>query len=143
MNYYFCNETSFNISSNDLSDCKLCRIKVLATDGVNTNESVSNTFEIDNDLNITEFKVIYQNNTERIFKIDVQNTFNSTTISNITWEFNSGQDIKTSTKLFNLVPQEKIFVYIYHNYTVSGNYNISFKAFSGNFIETETKSIII
>lgn len=33
------NTTSFNVSSNDLSDCTLCRIKVLATDGVNTNES--------------------------------------------------------------------------------------------------------
>ena len=52
------NTTNFNISSNDLSDCKLCRIKILATDGVNTNESISNSFGIDNNLNYL-FQGIY------------------------------------------------------------------------------------
>ena len=31
------NTTSFNVSSNDLSDCELCKIDIMATDGINTN----------------------------------------------------------------------------------------------------------
>ena len=45
---------------------------MLVTEGVNTNQSISNTFGIDNDLNITKFDIVYQNNTQRIFKI-IQN----------------------------------------------------------------------
>ena len=62
-------------------------------------------------------------------------------ISNISWEFNTGNGIKTSQNLFNLQPSEEIFFYIYHNYTASGSFNLTFKAFSGNFIESETISI--
>ena len=138
------NETNISINSNNLEDSDQYLIKVLATDGVNTGESIMNsTFEIDNDLKINEFKVVYQNNTERAFIINLNNTFTNTTINNITWEFNSGEDAKNSVYNITLQPSENILYFIYHNYPMSGSYNASFKARSGDYIETEMLEIEI
>jgi len=137
------NDTNnFLLNSNDLSDCSLCKVKVLVTDGVNTNESVSDIFEIDNDLQITDFNVVYQNNTERVFKIDLNNTLSST-INNIAWEFSSGEDAKNSVYNITLQPSENILYFIYHNYPMSGSYNASFKARSGDYIESKTIEVEI
>ena len=137
------NSTWFNLSSNNLGDSDKYLIKVLATDGVNTNFSLMNrTFEIDNDLQIRNFSIIYQNNTEAIFRIILNNTL-SQTISNITWEFNGGQNVKTSQYNINLQPFEESLFFIYHNYSVGGNYNVSFKARSNDYIESETIEVII
>ena len=137
------NETQYIINSSDLVDSKNYLLKVLVTDGVNTNESViNNTFEVDNDLNITKFFVVYSNQTERIFEIGINNTLNMN-ITNISWIFNSGQDTLSSNILFSLQPFEQIFIYINYNYSTTGSFTTSFKAYSSNFIEIETKEIII
>ena len=44
------NTTEYTINSSNLQDCDLCRIKVLVTDGINTNSSVTDTFIISNSL---------------------------------------------------------------------------------------------
>ncbi len=44
------NQTDIILNSSNLPDCTLCRIKTLATDGINTNSSVSETFSINNVL---------------------------------------------------------------------------------------------
>jgi|SRR3989344_154853 len=137
------NLTYFNLSSNDLADSQDYKVKVLVTDGVLTNESVlTNTFSVDNDLQIRNFSVVYQNNTERIFKIVLNNTLAST-ISNMTWEFNSGEDIKTSSYNITLQPSEEMLFFIYYNYTLSGNYNVSFRASRGIYIESKAMGVII
>ncbi|MBR9704395.1 hypothetical protein GOV12_03215, partial [Candidatus Pacearchaeota archaeon] len=41
------NKTNITLDPSKLQDCSLCRIKVLATDGINTNSSVSEAFGID------------------------------------------------------------------------------------------------
>ena len=104
---------------------------------------MNSTFEIDNDLKINEFKVVYQNNTERAFIINLNNTFTNTTINNITWEFNSGEDAKNSVYNITLQPSENILYFIYHNYPMSGSYNASFKARSGDYIESKTIEVEI
>ncbi len=136
------NATNYSINTLDLMDGKDYLVKVLATDGFNTNYTISDAFGIDNDLNITELKVVYQNNTERVFKIGLNNTLN-TAIGNITWEFNTGESVVASQYLFDLEPKEEIFIFVYHNYTLSGIYNLSFKAQNGFFIETDSKNITI
>lgn len=137
------NETWLNLSSNNLQDSDKYLVKVLVTDGVLANESVMNqTFEVDNDLQIKSFLVVYQNNAERIFKIVLNNTL-SQTINNITWEFNSGENIENSLYSVNLEPSEEAFFFIYHNYSSSGDYNVSFKARSNDYIESETVEVIV
>jgi hypothetical protein len=137
------NETWFNLSSNNLQDSDKYLIKVLVTDGVLTNESIMNaTFEVDNDLQIKNFSIVYQNNTERVFKIALNNTLNQT-ISNISWEFNSGESIDNSAYDVGLEPSEEALFFIYHNYTISGNYNVSFRARSNDYIESEIIEVIV
>lgn len=41
-------ETSLTLNSSELEECVSCRIKILATDGINTNSSVSDSFSISN-----------------------------------------------------------------------------------------------
>jgi|SRR3989344_2379068 len=137
------NSTWFSLSSNNLEDGKYYKIKVLVTDGIRTNESIINqSFEIDNDLQIKNLSVIYQNNTQRIFKIILNNTFNQS-ISNITWEFNSGESIENSLYDIRLEPSEESLFFIYHNYSIAGNYNVSFKAQQGIFREYEMFGVVI
>jgi len=137
------NNSSFNLSSNSLEDGRNYKVKVLVTDGLRTNESIINqSFEIDNDLQIRNFSIVYQNNTERIFKIILNNTF-SQTISNISWEFNSGESIQNSVYNLSLQPAEESWFFIYHNYSSAGNYNVSFKAQQGIFRESESINVII
>ena len=99
------NQTWFNLSSNNLEDSDKYLIKVLVTDGVRTNESIMNqTFEIDNDLKIKNFTIVYGNNSESIFKISLNNSL-SQAIGNITWEFNSGESVNEEVaKLANYQP---------------------------------------
>ena len=135
--------TNYTIDSLDLVDGKNYLVKVLATDGINTNYTVANqTFEIDNDLQINEFRIVYQNNTERVFKIALNNTLSST-ISNITWQLNTGESIKNSTLLSTLQSGEQMLFFIYHNYSTSGSYNTTFTARSGNYIESETIQTVV
>ncbi|MEK6858935.1 MAG: VCBS repeat-containing protein [Nanoarchaeota archaeon] len=137
------NQTSYSINSSDLPDGTTYKIKVLASDGANTNSSaMTNTFGVDNDLQIVNFKEVYTNSTERVFLVELNNTANFN-IANITWQFDSGEDIKDSTLLFHLQPAEAIFVYIYHNYSTSGSYNATFLATSSNYIEMDRIGVTI
>lgn len=140
---YDLNTSSYLINSLDLVDSSQYLIKVLASDGINTNYTVTNsTFEVDNDLQIKYLDAVYQNNTQRVFRIELNNTLN-TTLSNLSWEFNTGETVENCSTPFTLESGEDIFFFIYHNYSQSGNYNYSFKAFSGNYIENEFKQITI
>ncbi len=40
------NQTTLELNSSDLPDCTSCKLKILVTDGINTNSSVSDTFTI-------------------------------------------------------------------------------------------------
>ncbi|MFH2142450.1 MAG: SBBP repeat-containing protein [Bacteroidota bacterium] len=131
------NKTSINVNSSVFPDSKNALIKILVTDGVNTgNDTSDSVFEIDNDLNITLFKVVYTNQTERIFEINLNNTLN-TNITDISWNFYTGETTKSSIYKFNLKPSEQMFLYFYHNYSTSGNFTITLSAFNNNLLEVE------
>lgn len=131
------NETSLVINSSVFPDSKLAMIKVLVTDGVNTeNDTSDNVFEIDNDLNITSFRVVYENSTQRIFEINLNNTL-ITNITTISWQLDTGENVETSIFNFGLKPSEQIFVYLYHNYSTTGNFTLTYSAFTNNLQETE------
>jgi hypothetical protein len=137
------NETQFAVSSNEIMDCKECVIKILATDGFNTgNDTSDNLFEIDNDMNVTEFDVIFTNETQRVFRVVINNTLDMN-ITNISWDFETGEDIKTSQYKISLQQGEDVFIYIYHNYSFPGSYNVVATARSGEFAEVESINIIV
>lgn len=107
------NATNYSINSLDLLDGDNYLIRILATDGVNTNFTLANTtFTIDNDLQIKEFSAIYSNLTQQILRISLNNTLNQT-ISNITWMFNTGESIKNSTYVVDLQFGEEMLFFVH------------------------------
>ncbi len=122
-------QSSYEADSLQLLNCNICRIKVLATDGVNTNSSVSNPFTIKNRMNITELKVVYQNNRERIFRFGIKNP-TIFTIDNIWWKLNTGQSNITSQINTTLLPEKSVSNHVFYNYTTSGNYTVNLTVYS-------------
>ncbi len=112
----------YTINSSIFSDGSNYIATILATDGINTaNASSASVFEIDNDLNVTKFDIVYSNLTERVFRIILNNTENLT-LPNISWAFYSGQGNETSQYSFNLSAAESMQLFIYYNYSSSGSY---------------------
>jgi hypothetical protein len=77
------NQTNITLDSSNLLDCNYCRIKILATDGINTNSSVSDSFSINIPPNITEIITINESGIvggEVVMKDNV--TFNVTVTDN-------------------------------------------------------------
>ena len=60
------NQTILTLNSSNLPNCDSCRIKVLSTDGINTNLSVSDVFKIINNLNDTTKFYIKNNLSENV-----------------------------------------------------------------------------
>ncbi|MFH1978255.1 MAG: hypothetical protein ABIJ92_02935 [Candidatus Aenigmatarchaeota archaeon] len=138
---YDTNQTFFIYNSTSLADGKEYLVKVLVSDGFNTNNDTSdNVFEIDNDLNITELSVIYENSTERMFRFVINNTLGSN-ISNISFSLDTGEITEYSQYSITLRGGEDIFVYVYYNYTVTGIYTVIATARSGEFVEVESMNI--
>jgi outer membrane lipoprotein-sorting protein len=100
------------------------------------------TFEVDNDLQIKNFSIVYQNNTERVFKIALNNTLNST-LNNVSWYINNGENLESSQYDLSLEGGEEIYVFLYHNYSTSGSYNLTASVSSDTFIDTKNFTINI
>ena len=137
------NYTSFVIDSSSLPDCNACKIKILATDGVNTGtDNSDSSFGMDNNLNVTDLRVIYQNNTEIIFKLFVNNTLNQT-LNNITWKLDTGENIISSQVDISLQTGEETYIFSYYNYTLSGSHTVVATIRKDIFIEVENISVLI
>lgn len=99
-------------------------------------------FTVNLTLDITNLSLIYTNATQRIFKFPILNKGNST-LSNINWTLSTGQNTISSLYSTTLQPNEDIIVYVYHNYTSSGTYNLTATAFNQNFTDSEKIQITV
>ena len=93
-------------------------------------------------LNVTDFKVVYATATQRIFNVKVNNTADFT-LFNLSWSLNTGNGIKLSEISFELKPTEEIFIYIYHNYSATGNYNVTATIIKDVFTEIESINVTV
>jgi len=134
-------QNNFEVNSSILSDCELCKIKVLVTDSMNTNSSLSPTFSIDNDIQIKNFNVIHSNESEKVFRFEINNSFFNQSVTNVNWTLNTGESIVRSNSSINLAPLENIFVYIYYKYTTFGQFNITANVFNENYSEVKSVNI--
>lgn len=131
---------SILLNSTNFPDCSQCLFRVFATDGFNTGESYSDFFTIDNDLRIENFSSVYTNGSQRIFKFDILNSLNYS-VSNLSWNLDTGNGTINSIYNTTLVSSEKLFVYVYHNYSTSGLFNVTSTARSGDLIDSKTIQI--
>ena len=116
------------------------KIKVLVTDGVNTNSSTGNPFTIKNTMNITELKVVYKNNRERVFRFIIQNPA-IFTMNGVWWKLNAGEANITSQINITLVPGETVVSHVFYNYTDPGNYTIDLTAHSNELNTTKSTQV--
>ena len=136
------NPTTLDLNSSNLPNCKYCRIKILATDGINTNYSISDQFSMGYLLKLTDLSQLYSNNTQRVFGFFIQN-LNNSAINNVSWQFNTGQSNITSQFNSTLAVNESKYVVVNYNYTVSGNYTVTATALVNGVIDSESIQITV
>ena len=91
-------------------------------------------------MHITDFKIIYANNTQRIFNIKLNNTADFS-LFNVSRTLDTGNVIINSTIDFSLNSKEEIFFYIYYNYSAIGSFNVTFNATASLLKESDTIQI--
>ena len=106
------------------------------------NNVASNLEFITPEIDVTELNVVYQNSTERIFMFAVNNTLN-VTINQIEWLFDTGDDNYSSEVNASLASGEEYYVYLYHNYSSSGNYSVTATAQNTEYSDMETIETVI
>src|SRR3989338_2861772 len=136
------NKTLF-INTSGFTESKQYKAKVLATDGINTNTTISqNTFEIDNNLRIENLSVRFQNDTKRVFFHKTKNTLEDR-ITNITEQFDTGESLIQLSNNYSLNVSADVMVFVEYNYSTRGDKTITSTATSGSYVETESTSITL
>jgi hypothetical protein len=136
------NQTTLTLNSSELPDCKLCKIKVLVTDGINTNFSLSETFSIDYLFRLLSLTQLYSNNTERVFGFFIQN-LNDSAIENVFWIVNTGIENITSQYNSTLEINKSKYVIVEYNYSTSGNYTVIATALAEGLSDSESIEISV
>ena len=93
-------------------------------------------------LNIDNLTVVFVNNTERIFRYSIVNIGNET-LSGINWTFNTGDTVLNSTFSNDLVSGEDLLVFIYHNYSLSGNFSAIATGFNRNTSASAKINVVV
>lgn len=128
------NDTNVTIDNKYFQNSSASVVKVLATDGVNTNFSMSSNFTIVPTsvriVNITDLAV--NSTTSKIFDVLVENDGN-TVLNNISWTFNNGEifNITTSIITSGLNISETMDVYVAYNYSNATNRTVTFNVSAG------------
>ncbi len=115
-----------------------------ASDGLVTTQSNTLQFNVVKDVlqaNISNLSVIYANNAERVFRFDIINTRNTTTLEDVDWQLNTTQSLIEAHYTTDIPVSKDMIVYVYYNFTVPGTYNITVTAF--NFDARKKSSILI
>lgn len=92
-------------------------------------------------IDVHNLEVVYSNNTQRIFKFAVKNMNDS--LLGISWNLTTGNNNFSSQNMSVLNSEEDLFVYIYNNYTSSGNYSVTAYAEADSYSDSETIGVTI
>ena len=135
------NQTNITLNSSNLPYCNFCKIKVLSTDGVNTNSSISDTFSIP-PQSIFNFSILNTSSLNTVFEFGIlDDNFVS---SSFPFKFKFGDGNNFSNILdVNLNNSEDIFVIIEHNYTSGGIKILSANVTVGEFYDIEYLEVTI
>ncbi|MBU2634460.1 MAG: hypothetical protein KJ674_04410 [Nanoarchaeota archaeon] len=101
----------------------------------------STSVVIYNDLQVNDLSIIYQFDTERIFRFEILNQLNYTI--NVSWKLETGESTINSLYNSTLQEDEDIFVYLHYNYTSPGNYLVKATAYGGGLTDSESINITI
>jgi len=135
------NETLLTIDPTNLPYCDVCKLKILATDGINTNTTTSAIFSIPPEV-IFNFSLLNTSSLNSVFEFRLFD--NLSKVSTLPWIFDTDDSISfNSTEGFSLDSSEDIFVIIEHNYSSAGDYNVTTNVSVGFAIDSETIEVSI
>jgi len=133
--------TTYEIHANQFPYSDDYRIKILATDGFNTGENISNMFA----MGIKPFSVRSLSETEaegyqETLRFHLWN--NQTSMSNITFNIDYGDNSSSDSTKFNLSKYESLITIIQHNYSDYGGYYATVNA-TGDYSDSKTLKICV
>ena len=133
------NQTFF-VNTSGFTESTQYKVKILATDGINTNTTISNAFEIDNDMRIINLSTMHENRTRKIFFYKNKNTLEDR-LNSIVEKLDTGDSTIQFSTNHSLNSSEEVFVFVEYNYTTVGDKTLIATATSGSLAETESTSI--
>lgn len=134
---------SLTINSTNFVESNQYKLKILATDGINTGNDTTDAFTISHPnltLSVTSLSSLHSEGTLRIFEFIINNTGNSN-LTNINWSLNTGQTIIDSANPINLSAGKSVLVYAAYNYTQAGAFIVTASATDGT--NQDSKSVTI
>ena len=93
-------------------------------------------------LNITDFGVVYNNGSDRLFRFGIQNIAN-VNLSGFHWRLNTGEVLINSTIQANLTINEKLMVFVWYTYTGVGNITVYATGLNQNVSASQKMQVII
>lgn len=95
------------------------------------------------DIIVQNLSVLNTTGTKSIIGFDINNSL-STNLTNVFWTFDVNYArIVNATSNVTLKPNERIFIYVEHNFTNSGAYNLNATARNGSLIDWKNISLVI
>ena len=113
------NEKIFVIINNSYSTAGSYNVTAIAN---HENSSDSQTISVNVvPATIATYTLLSLTRTEAVFEFKESDVWNSS-LTNVSWRLDTGESNITSDN-FNLSPGENVFVFVYHNYSSTGNYS--------------------
>ncbi|MFH1802529.1 MAG: LamG-like jellyroll fold domain-containing protein [archaeon] len=139
---WFVNDVSEGSSSDVFSKIanESQNVSVVITDQTGFNVTQNWNVDIIPELDVTDLSVIYSDLKERVFRFVINNTIDST-IENISWSLDTGENNISSQYNATLQSSEDLFVYVHYNYTTSGSHTVTATAQSDQYSDSESINI--
>lgn len=128
------NQTFYEIDNADFTYGENYRIRILATDGVNTGTDESpSSFTIIPPPRVTvnEITEVYSQQERKVFEINTVND-GGQNLSDLAWVFDTGEENISSEFNTSLAVNEDLIILIEYNYSEGGERNISLTAYDDN-----------
>jgi hypothetical protein len=139
------NETYLEMDNADYTYGTLYKVKVIVTDGINSNSSESNgTFTIipPPSVSVESISELYSLDSLEVFEGVVLND-GGQTLPELAWMFGTGLQNVSAEENVSLGLNERLFVIFEHNYSSGGNMNVSLFAYDNNQSVNDTYSTMI
>ncbi|MBS3131643.1 hypothetical protein J4212_04385 [Candidatus Woesearchaeota archaeon] len=93
------------------------------TDSISDSDTIS--FDLE-DIELRNLTIMNASGNYRLFEIVIENAL-PTNLTNVSWAFDTkDSNVINSTSILILQPEEAAFVYVSHNFSTTGSYNVNF-----------------
>ncbi len=92
-------------------------------------------------IEVANLSVLNSTSRKRIFGFDIMNLL-SNNLSNASWAFDTkNNDVINSSSNFSLLPYERVLIFVEHNFTSSGVFNVNSTVRNSSFVDWQNLSV--